>query len=258
MTYRSLSKPTTIVLDLGDVLFSWSSHTKTSIPPKTLQSILASGTWCEYECDLISTEECHTRVGVEFNLDPSEIASAFRQARESLQPNDQLVSLIKQLRAESGGTLQVYAMSNISGPDYEFLRTTRHVDWSVFDRVFTSAAAHQRKPDLGFYRHVVSEGAFDPSHAVFIDDKIENVLSARSLGFHGIVFDNAANVTRQLLNLCGDPIVRGAGYLRSNAGMLESVTDNGVVIEDNFAQLLILEATRDPYVILISILQGFS
>lgn len=246
MIYTNSNKPTTLVFDLGDVLFSWSSQTKTSIPPNTLQSILASGTWCEYECGLISTQECHTRAGIEFSLDPAEIASAFRQARESLQPDEQLVSLIKDLRAASGGTLQVYAMSNISGPDYDFLRTTKHVDWSVFDRVFTSAAARQRKPDLGFYRHVISEGAFDLSRAIFIDDKIENVLSARSLGFHGIVFDNAANVTRQLLNLFGDPVARGVGYLRSNAGLLDSITDSGVVIEDNFAQLLILEATRDP------------
>ncbi|THU77492.1 hypothetical protein K435DRAFT_877769 [Dendrothele bispora CBS 962.96] len=177
-----------------------------------------------------------------------EIAEAFQQARESMRANNKLVSAIRELKAQSNGTLKTYAMSNISLPDYDFLRETKSVDWSIFDMVFPSAVAGERKPNLAFYQHVIAESGLDPSRTVFVDDKVENVLSARSLGLHGIVFDDVKNVIRQLRNLCGDPSTRGWDYLRQNAGKLLSVTDSGVVIDENFAQLLLLEATNDPYV----------
>ncbi|KZT04889.1 HAD-like protein [Laetiporus sulphureus 93-53] len=236
---------TSIVFDLGDVLFTWSSHTETSISSKILREMLSVPTWFDYECGRCGEDECYDRLAAEFSLDPREVATALRCARESLRPNDQLVSLIHELKAQSHGSLRVYAMSNISAPDYEFLRTTKHVEWTLFDRVFTSAAARERKPNLAFYTHVISETGLDPRRSVFVDDKIENVLSARSLGFHGIIFDSADNVARQLRNLCGDPIKRGMDFLRKNAGNLHSVTDSGVVIYENFAQLLTFEATGD-------------
>lgn len=43
------------------------------------------------------------------------------------------------------------------------------------------------------------------------------------------------------------PAQRGRVYLQQNAGRLDSVTNNGVVLKENFAQLLILEATGDRY-----------
>ena len=53
---------------------------------------------------------------------------------------------------------------------------------------------------------------------------------------------------RALRNLLGDPLERGKRFLDKNAGQLYSLTDNGVVLKENFAQLLILEATDDWYV----------
>ncbi|KAH7926721.1 HAD-like protein [Leucogyrophana mollusca] len=242
---------TTLIFDIGDVLFSWSATTKTSISPKTLRKILSSPTWFDYERGRISQDDCYTRVGAEFFIEPAEIARAFEQARDSLQSNEDLISVIRELKARSNGKLRVFAMSNISQPDYEVLRT-KPADWSIFDEVFTSAAAGERKPNLGFYRLVLSKTGVDPRRAIFVDDKLENVLSARSLGLHGIVFDDPLKVIRALRNLLGDPVQRGQGYLRSNAKKLESVTDNGIVLRENFAQLLILEATRDKNLITLA------
>lgn len=42
-----------------------------------------------------------------------------------------------------------------------------------------------------------------------------------------------------------DHVRRGREYLDQNAGCLDSVTNNGYVLKENFAQLLILEATGD-------------
>ncbi|KAG6861091.1 hypothetical protein C0995_004028 [Termitomyces sp. Mi166 len=240
---------TAIIFDLGDVLFKWSPNTKTSIPARTLREILSSPTWFDYERGRLSEADCYAKVGEEFMLEPDEIAQAFQQARNSVQADDELIALIQELKAQSNGELRVFAMSNISLPDYEVLRT-KAADWSIFDRVFTSGAAGERKPNLGFFKQVLSATGVEPQKTVFVDDRSENVLSARSLGLYGIIFDNPKTVARALRNLIGDPIMRGRDFLKQNAGHLLSVTDKtdkhaAIELRENFAQLLILEATND-------------
>ncbi|KAF6762993.1 Haloacid dehalogenase-like hydrolase-domain-containing protein, partial [Ephemerocybe angulata] len=238
-----------IVFDLGDVLFKWSPETKTSISSKTLRRILSCPTWFDYERGRLSEQDCYERVGQDFDIPPSEIRAAFDQARDSLVGSHELIELIRELKEESNGKLHVYAMSNISLPDWEVLRT-KPADWSIFDRVFTSGAAGERKPNLGFYRHVISETGVDPHTTIFVDDKHENVLSARSVGFHGIVFDREDAVRRALRNLIGDPVARGKAYLEANSGKLVSLTSAtakqpSVILHENFAQLLIIELTSN-------------
>ncbi|KZV70680.1 HAD-like protein [Peniophora sp. CONT] len=235
---------TTLIFDIGDVLFSWSPVTSTSIKPKQLKSILNSPTWHAYECGALDEQECYAKIGAQFLLDPAEVQQAFADARASLQPDDTFLSFIRELQAETGNTLRIFAMSNISAPDYEVLRT-KPADWGIFERVFTSAAAGQRKPNLGFYRYVLSETNTDASRAVFIDDKPDNVLAARACGLNAIVFDQPTEVRRALRNYVLEPTARAHSFLNSRAGEHDSFTDTGITIGDNFCQLLILEATRD-------------
>jgi hypothetical protein len=103
------------------------------------------------------------------------------------------------------------------------------------------------KPHLGFYKHVIKEAKIDPHRAIFIDNEAENVLSARSLGFDGIVLSRhkSAEVKRALRNLLSDPVMRARNYLQRNARRLQSISETGVILQENFAQLLILELTGD-------------
>jgi FMN phosphatase YigB (HAD superfamily) len=242
--YVHMQPFTTIIFDIGDVLFTWSSVTKTTISSRTLHQILSSHIWHDYERGLISQQVCYETVGNELSLDPAEIGKAFDQARDSLRCNEDMISFIRELKCQSNGRIRIFAMSNISLPDYNVLRT-KPADWSIFDRVFASCTAGQRKPDLSFYRHVIAEANVDPSRTIFVDDKLDNVISARSLGFHGIVFDSSTNVINTLRNLTGDPIQRGQAYLKLHAGKHHSFADNDNVLKENFAQLLLLEMTND-------------
>lgn len=238
-----------IIFDIGDVLFKWSSETETSISPRMIHNIISSPTWFDYERGRLSENECYAQIGEEFLLEPEEIRQAFQQARDSLKADDKLLALIRNLKAETGNQLRIFAMSNISVPDYEVLRT-KPADWSIFDEIFTSGAAGERKPSLGFFRKVISATGIDPNRTIFVDDRPENVLSARSLGLYGITFENADVVSRALRNLIGDPVSRGREFLRQNAGRLLSVTDTtekhpAIELRENFAQLMILDATND-------------
>ena len=236
--------PKGIIFDLGDVLFTWSPDTTTSLPAKTIRSIISSTVWIEYETGRINQDACYHQVAQHFSIAASEVAEAFSQARDSLQPNNAMMSFIHELRETSRGAIKVYAMSNVSQEDYAVL-STKMADWSVFNRVFTSGHAGMRKPDLSFYQYVLEETELTPEEAVFIDDKMENVLAARSLGIKSIVFDHNSTVTHTLSNILNDPVRKGYEYLYRNAKHFDSITDSGIVVSENFAQLLILDATHD-------------
>ena len=102
----------------------------------------------------------------------------------------------------------------------------------IFFFFFFSAAVHQRKPNIGFYRHVIEETGIDPSHTIFVDDKLENVFTARSFGMHGIIFDDQAQVIRQLKNLCADPISRGNNFLALHKRHFPSISSNNIEYSD--------------------------
>ena len=198
----------------------------------------------DYECGRIDQDTCYQQVAQSFSLLASEVAEAFSQARDSLKPNDEMVSLIHELKDEPRKDLEVYAMSNVSKEDYAVL-STKMTDWSVFNRVFTSGRSGIRKPDLSFYRHVLEETKLAPEETVFIDDKTENVPAGESLSINSIVFDDNTSVTRALRSIFENPLERCDQFLRRNAKHFDSITDSGDIVPDNFAQLLIFDATQD-------------
>lgn len=228
-----------IIFDLGDVLFTWSPNTSTTISAGTLRKILSTSIWFEYECGRLKQNECYQQIAQEFSIEASHLDEAFSQARESLQPDDMVVTFLNHLRKSP--LVNVYAMSNVAREDFAAL--SRKMDWSLFDQVFTSGAAGMRKPDHDFFHYVLEEINLAPEQVVFIDDKQENVLAADRLGIRGILFDNSTVLTLQ--TILDDPVARGYEYLYQNAKQFFSITDSGVVVHDNFAELLILEATQD-------------
>ena len=250
---RSLTRSkhyTTVVFDLGDVLFTWSASTpKSPLPSQTIKNILRSFHWFEYEKGNLTEDEVYSLVAKEFRVATADVKDAFDAARDSLQSNPKLLDVVQELR-ESG--LAIYAMSNISAPDWAVLSTkATPKDWALFDRVFTSyvslystyplgvlillhysADARERKPNIGFYEYVIKQTRIDPSCTIFVDDKIENVLSARSFGMQGIVFDDQAKAVQQIKNLCGDPILRGNKFLVSHKKHLTSVTSDNIELSE--------------------------
>ena len=235
-----------LIFDLGDVLFSWSPVNSTSIPPKTAKAILSSTIWGQYECGRLSEDECYRLSADKFSLNIEDVRQAVLDMRASIQPDDAFARFIGELKAEVQGGLRIFAMSNISAPDYAVTRR-KFADWSIFERVFTSAAAGMRKPDLRFFKYVLDEIKAEASSVVFVDDKSENVLAACSLGMNGIVFDDVKRVRQMLRYFVGDPVSRGLAFLEARRGQLESVTNLGHQVSENFAQLLILEATSNKY-----------
>jgi len=127
----------TVIFDLGDVLFTWSPSTpKSPLPAKKVREILRSVHWFEYEKGNLTEERVYSLVAQEFDLAAADVKQAFQAARDSLQSNPQLLELIRELRKAG---IAIYAMSNISAPDWDVLSTkATPEEWALFDHTFTS------------------------------------------------------------------------------------------------------------------------
>ena len=228
-----------VIFDLGDVLFTWSAETKTNVPATVLQQILFSNTWFEYERGRVTREDCFEKVAVEFSLNKSQVEKAFVQAHQSLRPDEVVVAFLKDLRSD--GKLKIYAMSNIGKEDFADLE--HKMDWSLFDDVYASGDVGMRKPDPDFFRYVLDKIKIAPDRVIFVDDKQENVASANSIGMNSVLFNESTIL--DLKRRLNDPYLKGLAYLHRNAPEFHSITDTGISNPDNFAKLLILEATAD-------------
>ncbi len=232
----------TLIFDIGDVLVNWTPVKDSTLPPKDLRRMLVSPTWAKFECGRVSEEECYQGIASQLGVEVHDLASSLAASRETLRFNLELFSFIDDVKKRYG--LAVYAMSNISAPDFAYIRS-KDAPWGVFDEIYTSCQMQERKPDMSFYQKVLSHGSIDPTRTIFVDDKLDNVISARALGMKGVVFQDTEQALRSLTNLLCGSVERAHGYLRRHAGHLDSETNTGIRLVENFAQFLIFDVTRD-------------
>lgn len=74
---------------------------------------------------------------------------------------------------------------------------------SLFEQVFVSGELLLVKPDAAIFLHALDELGIDAAHAVFIDNKAENVEGAEAIGITGHVFTGAADLRAFLVALAG-------------------------------------------------------
>ena len=111
------------------------------------------------------------------------------------RPNRRVIKTIRELKTEA----RVVAGTNTIEPHY--LHHSRNGDYDVFDRVYASHLMGLVKPDPAFYTHILDREGCAPAETVFVDDAEENVEAARKLGIHGLRFEGAAKLQRNLAAL---------------------------------------------------------
>ncbi len=133
-----------------------------------------------------------------FHFNPTHKKSA-----EKFIPLNDGIALLKQCHRSTTGTQpnKLFILSNISTNSYEILRKFYHEIMNLFDGVVVSGNVQWRKPNVHIYQHLIQQYKLNAQKCIFIDDKKVNVLVAKSIGMHGIVYDDADSVRKQLKKL---------------------------------------------------------
>jgi len=115
-----------------------------------------------------------------------------------LSTNYDIIPLVERLKPDH----RLILASNTD--PIHFAHTIQHVSiLENFERFFLSYEMNLLKPDPEFYRHVLETIAIPAGECVFIDDREENVESARSVGITSFRFVSVDRLERDLETILG-------------------------------------------------------
>lgn len=117
------------------------------------------------------------------------------------EPIAESIDLLRTLKREG---ISTYALTNFSAETFP-LALARFPFLADFDGAVVSGRERLLKPEPAICRRLLQRYSVEPANAVFIDDKLENVETARDLGLHGIHFVDPAAV-RMALRELGLPV----------------------------------------------------
>ncbi|KAI0516724.1 HAD-like protein [Xylaria bambusicola] len=244
------AKVKALVFDLGGVLLNWDRNKASTLSSGQFLNIMNSTAWHDLDRGHISLELACIEFSKILSLNARIIVKSLEEAQLSLTVNTSLVQTIHELQA-SNMNLKFYVMSNISKEHFQIVRGL-NLPWDVFELAFASGVEGMRKPDLCSFEYLVKKSGFTPDQMLMIDDTVENICAARSIGMHGMLVDNQfVRSGGALKNMFLDPGSRAMAFLRSRAGKHHCTVEGhgDVVLKDNFAQLLIWELTGDANVV---------
>lgn len=114
------------------------------------------------------------------------------------QPAPEALALAHALR--STGRYRMMTLNNES-MELNQCRIERFGLLPLFDAFLTSCYFGVRKPTPSLYRHAFGVAHVDPPRTIFIDDRAQNLLPAKSYGVHTIHFTDVDSTRRELATL---------------------------------------------------------
>lgn len=184
-----------IIFDIGQVLvdFNWEPYINslgfTREKTERLKKATVLGKhWGEQDRGTYSREEL-IQLFLELDDGIEKELNLFLDSIEGIvEEREYAFPLIKQLKRNG---YQVYLLSNYGKFAYETaskkFQFTKAVDGAVI-----SYETGFIKPDSRIYQVLLKRYGLDAGECLFLDDNLDNIKAAKSLGFHGIWFQNPA------------------------------------------------------------------
>ena len=193
----------TIILDIGQVLadFRWKEYldecgydeeTKLRVSKATVTGEY----WKEQDRGVLSTKELISLCSASDPGVREEVSRLFEDVSKLVVEYDYSEEFVKNLK---GNGYKVYLLSNF-GSNFETLKETFRF-YPYVDGGVISYEVKQIKPDREIYESLIQKYNIVPGEAVFLDDREDNIQSAKELGFHTILvgeFETALNDLRSL------------------------------------------------------------
>jgi putative hydrolase of the HAD superfamily len=191
----------TVIFDLGGVLV----RTENRLPRQQLaerygmtyqeidQLVYGSSSARQATVGAISAQEHKSAVMEKLGLSGEHFESIFDEFWRGDRLDSKLVEFIKGLQGEYKTAL----LSNAWDDLRQLLVNLWKID-GIFDEIFISAEINLAKPDPAIYQYVIRALGDDPASMVFIDDFIENIVSAREQGINAIHFRSLEQALSEL------------------------------------------------------------
>lgn len=93
--------------------------------------------------------------------------------------NSPMISFVDKLRANGH---RVVIASNTFKPHWDYILTLKSEVIDHFDALYASHIINRAKPDKAFYSYIIEKEGYRSDECVFIDDRIDNIEGAESLG----------------------------------------------------------------------------
>ena len=197
-------KITTVVFDVGKVLFEWDLR-------YLFAKLIADRDELEFFVTHVVTPEWHFQHDAGRALDDmvaeritefpeyAKLIAVYANRFNETIPGPVTESLeIVQELAESG--VPLFAITNFGAEFWEGFRPTQPI-FDLFQDIIVSGVEKLVKPDPAIYALALQRFGIRPGQAIFIDDNHANVISARENGFATHHFRDAASLRAELVAL---------------------------------------------------------
>ena len=175
-----------------------------ALEPGTLREILWGEVWHQLEVGAITNDDFMQHVADRLGFPHAEAALHFvREFYAGDRFNPEVATAARALR----GRYKIALLTNTSAGQDDRIRERFGLDvYSELDVYVNSAYVGLRKPDPAIFHLTLNQLDVAPQQAVFLDDSLRNVDSARELGIHTIQFVDPATSLAELEALLGHPI----------------------------------------------------
>ncbi len=196
---------TAVILDVGNVLFHWN-------PRFLYERLIADDQALDAFLQDVVTPEWHFQhdAGRDFADTSAELISHYPhhadliaawgpRFNESIGPR---VAGMTQLVADlDAAGVPLFAITNFSHEFWPPFRAAHPDMFAPFRDIVVSGEEKLVKPDPAIYRRALARFGLNGPDALFIDDRIDNVESARHVGIVAHHFHNAATLRAELMAL---------------------------------------------------------
>jgi len=182
-----------IIFDLGGVLIDASGdeyfkklYPDTSVREKVRDVIHHAPIWDKFDLGIYQTYKDPLPTVVALAKEYEEEITRFfsEELLDAYTPIQKGVDLLYDLKKEG---YPLYLISNYAKDGYEHI-SSKYPFFQEFEGVLVSYRVKMRKPDIRIYRLLIEKFDFMAEECLVIDDNIDNILAAKSLGFATLLY----------------------------------------------------------------------
>ncbi len=193
-----------LVFDVGNVIVRWSpieiirlSFSATEDSEQLAKSVFQSDIWADLNKGLMSESEAKIKFQAKFGFTSKKSEQLFYYIKHTQLLIFGSVDLLRKVKCAG---YNLYALTDNVIEIVEYLKSAYDF-WQLFDGTIVSAEVGYLKPQPEIFNRLLSQYEISATETVFIDDMSYNIKGAESIGFSGILFENAAQCESELKSL---------------------------------------------------------